>query len=54
MINENSKKFQYEKEKIHLTLGLRADNFTFEKFRYMCIMAGCDYHPSLPGIGRLP
>lgn len=40
-----------EKDKLHLCLGQRADNFTFDKFRYMCIMAGCDYLPSLPGIG---
>ncbi|XP_025105613.1 exonuclease 1-like isoform X2 [Pomacea canaliculata] len=25
--------------------------YTFEKFRYMCILSGCDYLPSLPGIG---
>lgn len=25
--------------------------FTEEKFRYMCILAGCDYLPSLHGIG---
>lgn len=25
--------------------------FTEEKFRYMCILSGCDYLPSLPGIG---
>ncbi|XP_038160504.1 exonuclease 1 [Cyprinodon tularosa] len=27
------------------------DVFTQEKFRYMCILAGCDYLPSLHGIG---
>ncbi|XP_054885662.1 exonuclease 1 [Poeciliopsis prolifica] len=27
------------------------DVFTEEKFRYMCILAGCDYLPSLHGIG---
>lgn len=25
--------------------------FTEEKFRYMCILSGCDYVPSLHGIG---
>ena len=25
--------------------------FTPDKFRYMCIIAGCDYLQSLPGIG---
>ncbi|XP_041468401.1 exonuclease 1-like isoform X2 [Lytechinus variegatus] len=27
------------------------EKFTPEKFRYMCIIAGCDYLASLPGIG---
>lgn len=27
------------------------DVFTEEKFRYMCILSGCDYLPSLYGIG---
>ena len=30
---------------------MRAENFNFDKFRYMCITAGCDYLSSLPGIG---
>lgn len=25
--------------------------FTEEKFRYMCILSGCDYLPSIHGIG---
>ncbi|XP_053568256.1 exonuclease 1 [Bombina bombina] len=28
-----------------------ADSFTEEKFRYMCILSGCDYLPSIHGIG---
>lgn len=27
------------------------DVFTEEKFRHMCILSGCDYLPSLHGIG---
>ncbi|KAF7254630.1 Exonuclease 1 [Varanus komodoensis] len=27
------------------------DGFTEEKFRYMCILSGCDYLPSIHGIG---
>ena len=42
---------QYEKSKLNLCLGAKADAFNFEKFRYMCIMSGCDYMPSLHGIG---
>ena len=30
----------YEKSKLPSCLGQRAENFTFEKFRYMGIMAG--------------
>lgn len=26
-------------------------NYTFDFFRHMCIIAGCDYLESLPGIG---
>ena len=40
-----------EKSKLNLALGLQADMYSFEKFRYMCILAGCDYVSSLPGIG---
>ena len=44
----------YDKSKLPACLANKAsatDNFTFEKFRYMGIMAGCDYLPSLHGIG---
>lgn len=32
-----------------MTLGMRS--FDLETFRYACILSGCDYLPSLPGIG---
>lgn len=32
-------------------MGCRFDKYTFEKFRMMCILSGCDYLDSLPGIG---
>ncbi|XP_064489644.1 exonuclease 1-like isoform X2 [Ornithodoros turicata] len=32
-------------------LGNSAEKFTHEKFRQMCILSGCDYLSSLPGIG---
>lgn len=38
-------------EKLHLAMGCREDKFTMEKFRFMCILSGCDYVDSLPGIG---
>ena len=40
-----------EMSKLNESLGNHASNFTFEKFRYMCIMSGCDYLSSLHGIG---
>ncbi|CAG0901379.1 unnamed protein product [Darwinula stevensoni] len=41
----------FEKTKLPLCLGMKAPNFTFEKFQAMCVLSGCDYLPSLPGIG---
>lgn len=40
-----------EHENLYLSMGERPENFSFDKFRYMCILSGCDYLPSLPGIG---
>ena len=41
----------YERENLGKVFGLQADHFSFEKFRYMCITAGCDYLSNLPGVG---
>ncbi|KAG8197493.1 hypothetical protein JTE90_007232 [Oedothorax gibbosus] len=41
----------YEKEHLSKSFGNKALKFSFEKFRYMCILSGCDYLPSLHGIG---
>lgn len=40
-----------ENENLYLSMGERPENFSFDKFRYMCILSGCDYLQSLPGIG---
>lgn len=40
-----------ESNKLHICMNLRPDVYTFDKFRYMCIISGCDYLESLPGIG---
>jgi len=40
-----------ESEKLYLSMGLRQDLFSFDKFRLMCILSGCDYIDNLPGIG---
>ncbi|XP_074602338.1 exonuclease 1-like [Brevipalpus obovatus] len=39
------------KKKIFDCLGFKSSSFTFEKFRRMCILSGCDYLPNIPGIG---
>jgi len=41
----------YERTKLPLCLGPRANDFDFAKFRRMCITSGCDYLPSLHGVG---
>ncbi|RZC32796.1 exonuclease 1, partial [Asbolus verrucosus] len=38
-------------DKIYLSLKIRPDQYTFNKFRHMCILSGCDYVDSLPGVG---
>ncbi|CAG4939138.1 unnamed protein product [Parnassius apollo] len=40
-----------ETVKLPLVMKCAIENYTFDKFRQMCIMSGCDYLPSLPGIG---
>ncbi|XP_044256754.1 exonuclease 1 [Tribolium madens] len=40
-----------EADKIHISMNMKPTCFTLEKFRYMCILSGCDYVDSLPGIG---
>jgi exonuclease-1 len=40
-----------ERERLHLAMGTRPEKFSFDRFRYMCILSGCDYLLSLPGIG---
>lgn len=40
-----------DQKKLYLAMGIREDAFSLEKFRYMCILSGCDYLSSLPGIG---
>lgn len=40
-----------EKSRLNESIGLNSAWYTFDKFRYLCILSGCDYLPSLPGIG---
>lgn len=41
----------FESEKLHLALGVSKEKFSFDKFRRICILSGCDYLDSLHGIG---
>lgn len=43
--------FLVEADKIPAAMNLRPDRYSFDKFRYMCILSGCDYIESLRGIG---
>lgn len=38
-------------KKSDLNKSLKLKEFTFEKFRHMCILSGCDYASSVRGIG---
>ncbi|XP_017015640.2 exonuclease 1 [Drosophila takahashii] len=40
-----------EADKLHLAMGCKEEKYHFDKFRRMCILSGCDYLDSLPGIG---
>jgi exonuclease-1 len=41
----------FESSKLHLSLGCAPEKFSFEKFRRLCILSGCDYLDSPVGIG---
>lgn len=41
----------FDSSKLHLTLDCPKEKFSFEKFRRIAILSGCDYLDSLPGIG---
>ncbi|KAK3587807.1 hypothetical protein CHS0354_042771 [Potamilus streckersoni] len=40
-----------ERKELNEVMEIQDGFFTFDKFRYLCILSGCDYLPSLPGIG---
>jgi len=40
-----------EQDRLYLAMGIRPEQFDMDKFRHICILSGCDYLPSLPGIG---
>ncbi|XP_014476434.1 PREDICTED: exonuclease 1 isoform X2 [Dinoponera quadriceps] len=40
-----------EQDRLHLAMDMRPEQFNMDELRYICILSGCDYLPSLPGIG---
>lgn len=40
-----------EQSRLNEVMEIQSGFYTFEKFRYMCILSGCDYLSSLQGIG---
>jgi len=40
-----------EQDQLYLAMNMHPDQFDMDKFRHICILSGCDYLPSLPGIG---
>jgi exonuclease-1 len=41
----------FDQTKIPNCLGIKPEQFCFERFIWMCILSGCDYLPSISGIG---
>ncbi|KAF5296924.1 hypothetical protein FQA39_LY12281 [Lamprigera yunnana] len=49
--NLNGSAVLIERNNLNASMKMRPDQYSFEKFKFMCIMSGCDYLDSLPGIG---
>lgn len=41
----------YDKARLGKCLGPRGDEVSFEKFRRICILSGCDYLKNIPSVG---
>lgn len=51
-MNSNGDGVLFDKTRIPKALGFQPNKeFNFSRFRWMCILSGCDYLPSIPGIG---
>lgn len=50
-MDQNGGGLLIEQDKLYLSLNMQPENFTQDKFRYMCILSGCDYLPSMSGVG---
>lgn len=40
-----------EQDRLYLAMDMKPEEFDMNKFRQICILSGCDYLRSLPGIG---
>ncbi|KAF0766292.1 Uncharacterized protein FWK35_00009101 [Aphis craccivora] len=52
-MDQNGAGILIEQEKLHLSMNIQPEKFSLEKFRYMCILSGCDYLPSISGVGLM-
>ncbi|XP_026814231.1 exonuclease 1 isoform X1 [Rhopalosiphum maidis] len=52
-MDQNGAGILIEQEKLHLSMNIQPEQFSLDKFRYMCILSGCDYLPSISGIGLI-
>lgn len=52
-MDQNGNGILIEQEKLYLSMNMPPEKFSFNKFRYMCILSGCDYLPSVPGVGLM-
>jgi len=50
-LDANGSGVLYEQDKLHLALGVPSHKFSADTFAASCVLAGCDYLESLPGIG---
>jgi len=52
-MDQNGAGILIEQENLHLSMNIQPEQFSFDKFRYMCILSGCDYLPSISGVGLI-
>lgn len=52
-LDQNGGGLLIEQEKLYLSMNMQPEKFSLDRFRYMCILSGCDYLPSIPGVGLI-
>lgn len=50
-MDQNGHGLLIEQDQIYLSMNVQPEQFSLDKFRYMCILSGCDYLPSIHGVG---